>query len=409
MNVQVMGEDISADEITEEAGWKSAGARRSRPRDHGAKSTHDIDGRANAPGAGQQGTKPKRVKGKLIKAGRMPRLPREEIKIVVRPKGGLDIVKVGAPTVTAAIFAAADITGDESVDDTVCPNSHQNIVVVNTPKRANADRYAKLRQIHIEGKPHEVNAYETAPDNTTNGVIPGIPIEYGPRALDENIVNPRNPLALAAKRIGTTTKVVISFDGLKMPNLFRYGATLVRCTLYSKQIDICYKCERLGHHMDVCQNPENHICRGCGGRNPDQRHQCSPNCNLCGGAHMTADKACKARYKTPYVIRRRRSERQNAHAKLTQQDFPPIQPHRPRSTPRLRGRSLSRSRQRHNRAPTRSRSRTPTPGDKVSWTDTLRGIAREAAVTAPAVPEQNQKADNDILEARKVKCEKRTR
>ncbi|KAK8784887.1 hypothetical protein V5799_008748 [Amblyomma americanum] len=235
MNVQVMGEDISVIEITEEAGWKTAGARRSKPRDHGANSTHDIDARANALGTGQEGTKLKHVKRKVIKAGRMPRLPKEEIKIVVRPKRCLDIVKVGAPMVIAATFAAADITGDDSAEDTVCPNSQQNIVVVSTPKRANADRYAKLRQIHIQGKPHVVNAYETAPDNTTKGVLRGIPIEDGPRALDENIVTPRNPLTLVAKRMGTTTTVVIAFDGLKVPNLTRCGATLVRCTLYRKQ------------------------------------------------------------------------------------------------------------------------------------------------------------------------------
>ncbi|KAK8770034.1 hypothetical protein V5799_013501 [Amblyomma americanum] len=234
----------------------------------------------------------------------MPRLPKEEIKIVVRPKGGLDIVKVGAPTVTAAIFVATDITGDESAEDTVFPNSHQNIVVVSTPKRANADRYAELREIHTRWKLHEVNAYEAAPDNTTKGVIRGIPIEDGPRALDKNIVNPRNPLALAGKRTGTTTTVVIAFDGLSVPNLVRYGTTLVRCSFYRKQIDICYKCGRLGHRMDICPNPANRSCRGCGGRNPDQGHQCSPKCNLCGGAHMKTDKACKARYKTPYVIRR---------------------------------------------------------------------------------------------------------
>ncbi|KAH6946065.1 hypothetical protein HPB50_011402 [Hyalomma asiaticum] len=44
----------------------------------------------------------------------MPKLPKEEIKIVVRPQGGLDFVKVGAPTVTAAIFAAAGITAEET-------------------------------------------------------------------------------------------------------------------------------------------------------------------------------------------------------------------------------------------------------------------------------------------------------
>ncbi|KAH7971093.1 hypothetical protein HPB49_018682 [Dermacentor silvarum] len=119
--------------------------------------------------------------GKVIKARRMPRLPNDEIKIVVRPQVGIDIVKVGAPRVTAAIFAAASITREESAEDTVCPNSHQNIVVVSTPKRSNADHYAKMRQIHIQ--------------------------------------------------------VVIAFNGLKVPNLVRYGATLIPCKLYRKQIE----------------------------------------------------------------------------------------------------------------------------------------------------------------------------
>ncbi|KAH7965984.1 hypothetical protein HPB49_012403 [Dermacentor silvarum] len=185
------------------------------PRNRGENQTHDIDARTDTLGTGQQVTKPKYIKGKVIKAGRMPRLPKDEIKIVVRPQGNLDTVKVGASTVTAAIFVAAGITGEESAEDTVCPNSHQNIVVVSTPKRSSADRYAKMRQIHIKGKPHEVNAYETAPDNTTKGVIRGIPIEDGPQVLDKNIVNQRNPLALAAKRIGTTTTVVIAFDKIK--------------------------------------------------------------------------------------------------------------------------------------------------------------------------------------------------
>ncbi|KAH6944760.1 hypothetical protein HPB50_004940 [Hyalomma asiaticum] len=59
----------------------------------------------------------------------MPPLPREEIKIVIRPQGGLNILKIGAPTVTTAIFAPAKIAKEESTEDTVCPNPRQNIVV----------------------------------------------------------------------------------------------------------------------------------------------------------------------------------------------------------------------------------------------------------------------------------------
>ncbi|KAL1414609.1 hypothetical protein MTO96_007284 [Rhipicephalus appendiculatus] len=398
MNVQVMGEDISAEEITEDAGWKTAGTRRSRTRHRAADSPNDNDASPNKLGIGRQGTKPKNVRGKVIKAGRMPKLPKEDIKIVVRPQGGLDIVKVGAPVVTAAIFAAASMTEEESAEDTVCPNSHQNIVVISTPKRANADRYAKMRQIHIQGKLHEVNVYETAPDNTTKGVIRGIPIEDGPRALDENIVNTRNPLALAAKRIGNTSTVVIAFDGLKVPKFVRYGSTLVPCTLYRKQIDICYQCGRLGHRMDVCPNPANRICRGCGLRNPDHEHQCAPKCNLCGGAHMTADKACKERYKTPYVIRRRRWEHRSAINQLTQHDFLATETARPKSRSQSRSQSRSRSKTRHNRAPASSRPTTPAPVDKVSWADKVRGTAREGFGKAPIVPEQTQSMNTAIVE-----------
>lgn len=401
MNVQVMGEDISPEEITAESGWKIAGERRSRPRHRGTDSAPVVDARSNKPGSDCQATTYKNVKGQVIKAGRMPMLPKEETKIVVRPQGGLDLTRASAPTVTAAILAAAGITSQDSMEDTICPNPPQNIVVVSTSKRANADRYTKIKQIYIQGKLHEVNAYETAPHNTTKGVIRGIPVEEGPRELDEKIVNSRNPLALAAKRIGNTSTVIVAFDGFKVPNYVRYGATLVPCSLYRKQIDVCYQCGRLGHRKDVCPNPTNRICRGCGLTNPDPDHPCTPKCSLCGGAHLTADKPCRARYKTPYVVRKRQWERQKANIQLSQQDFPPLRPGATKSRSTSRDRSPSHSGRRRRRSSTASRSgsKTPSPADKVSWADTVCGAAREGSGGAPKVSERTQATDNGVVEA----------
>ncbi|KAH9382748.1 hypothetical protein HPB48_023307 [Haemaphysalis longicornis] len=65
--------------------------------------------------------------------------------------------------------------------------------------------------------------------------------------------------------------------------------------------------------MDVCPNPTDRICRGCGAPNPDELHTCTPNCDLCGGNYLAADKVYKARFKMPYLVRKRQWERRNAN------------------------------------------------------------------------------------------------
>ncbi|KAH7931614.1 hypothetical protein HPB51_029782 [Rhipicephalus microplus] len=198
----------------------------------------------------------------------MPPLPTEDIKIVIRPKGALHIAKVGSPVVTAAIVQADELTDNESIKDTVCPNIQQNIVVVSTPDPGHADRYVRIRSLQVNGVIHNVNACETAAEHTPKGVIREIPLTETPQQIHNNIVTARNPMALAAKRIASTTTVVIAFDGQDVPYQFRYRRTLLQCSLYRKQIDVFYHCGRLGHHMGVCPYPKNKICRGCGAHNP---------------------------------------------------------------------------------------------------------------------------------------------
>ncbi|KAH7940131.1 hypothetical protein HPB52_021884 [Rhipicephalus sanguineus] len=116
----------------------------------------------------------------------------------------------------------------------------------------------------------------------------------------------------------------------------------------------------MDHRMDECPDPSNKLCRGCGISNPTEDHGCIPKCGLCGvftllclrsrkagmqrfgekpevdavpgrlhplervvrcipfcsrGNHLTADRACKARFKIPYIVRRRRWERHPAKEK----------------------------------------------------------------------------------------------
>ncbi|KAH7967006.1 hypothetical protein HPB49_021298 [Dermacentor silvarum] len=71
---------------------------------------------------------------------------------------------------------------------------------------------------------HEVAACRTAPYATCKGVIRDITRCYRPEVLQRKIVNSRNPLVLAAKRIKDTGTVIIAFDGYRVPNYVRYKA-----------------------------------------------------------------------------------------------------------------------------------------------------------------------------------------
>ncbi|KAH6926066.1 hypothetical protein HPB50_013692 [Hyalomma asiaticum] len=157
----------------------------------------------------------------------MPQLRKKDFKIIIRPKGGLDIAKTGPTVLADAILLAASLRQEDQDTDTIRPNLQQNIIVASTPESENADRYVRIKQIKVMEHTYNISAYEAAPHTT-------------------------------------------------LPNFVRYGPTLVRCSLYRKQVDICYVCGRLGHRADVCPTPGNPICRACGIPKPDMSHQCTP-------------------------------------------------------------------------------------------------------------------------------------
>lgn len=383
MRVEVDGVEISPDQFTRSHGWKTAGekikqggavnpslTRRTQASQGGAKATTDVSSQATDLGGAtrndlRQSTQKRINKGKLLKGARLPDLPRDDTKIIMRPRGGLRVSEVSRPEVSRAITTAAQVSATEARDDVICLNNQQNIIIVSTPVRERADKYAAVQCIDIRGTSHAVSTYESAPRGTVKGVIRGVPLEDTADEIQELVVHEHNPTALQANRIRKTMSVVIAFAGHKVPNYVRYGNALMECTLHRKQIDVCYQCGHVGHRMDVCPNPQYRICRGCGLANPDEDHLCDPKCALCGGNHLTADRKCKARFKTPYVVRRRRWERRRAEEEDYAYSQQAKRGHsgRPQrsSSPRSRSRTPTRGGGRQSRRRSRSRSRGRTP------------------------------------------------
>ncbi|KAH7961000.1 hypothetical protein HPB52_000292 [Rhipicephalus sanguineus] len=315
-----------------------------------------------------------RVKNRVVRASRMPYMPKDHFKIILRPRGGINISKMGSTKVGKAIIEAAGLGSDQTASDIICPNVSQNIMVASTPERENAEKYVRIRSIDLGGCSYEINAYEAAPDDTCKGVIRNIDVADGPAELERNIVNPRNPLALAAKRIKNTGTVIIAFDGHKVPNFVRYGPILVKA--------------------DVCPTPEETVCRGCGAINVTKEHRCQPRCELCGGPHPTADRMCSQRYTIPYVVRRRRSERAMAANVEKEQVDNPLNPrsselHSTASAPVDDSKPTAASRGRS------SPSINPKSegGSGSTWADKVKG----SAMTDKTPPTRGQSSDNRRL------------
>ncbi|CAN7987154.1 unnamed protein product, partial [Ixodes hexagonus] len=315
--VQVEGEELRPDEFGEGSGWCEIKRNRKQ-----ADSTIES---AKTQAQGQQRTaalsttrtstaadmaaKNKRKYARhvrqIAKASRMQDLPTDDYKVVVRPRGGFNVSDYKTDRIYCCLRSAAGIGREAAQEDSICLNVTQNVVVLSTPSEARAYKYGAISKLCIGEREFEANAYRAAPENTSKGLVRGISMDEKPEDIVRSLVTPRNPGVLHAKRMGNTDNVIVLFDGFYVPRYVYYEAMLVRCTLYRKQIDVCHECGRLGHRADVCPNPKNKICRGCGCSNPSPEHRCEPKCHLCGKGHLTGDRKCRAKYKIPYLVKRR--------------------------------------------------------------------------------------------------------
>ncbi|KAH7945957.1 hypothetical protein HPB49_017836 [Dermacentor silvarum] len=146
MEIEIEGEDITTENVTEDNGWKTARSRRE-------------PGTRRTPAIWRRNREYARTTQEHQTTSKMPHLPKEDTKIVVRPRGGLNLAKVGGPAVTAAIFHATCIAREERAQDTICMNNHQNIMVMSTPNEASNDKYLQMRQLRINDQLHEVSVY----------------------------------------------------------------------------------------------------------------------------------------------------------------------------------------------------------------------------------------------------------
>ncbi|KAH7940410.1 hypothetical protein HPB49_000055 [Dermacentor silvarum] len=111
-----------------------------------------------------------KLKRRIVKASRMPELPEEHRKIIVRPRGGRNLIKVSTTALGEEMVEAARLTEDQAKGDIVSPNFTQNTVLVSTPDSDHAesagDVVCKIQGRIIYALPKESSAVKITPQVT---------------------------------------------------------------------------------------------------------------------------------------------------------------------------------------------------------------------------------------------------
>ncbi|CAN7984757.1 unnamed protein product, partial [Ixodes hexagonus] len=224
----------------------------------------------------------------------MKRLPETDIKIVLRPRGGLDLKSVAQATIAHIISKSAPVS--LSTQDQVRIHHNPNYIIISTPDHERAGKFASIKSPVFNNKEYEVSTHVSTPANTVLGIIFKIPEDDTAEDITCNVVNfnPDLPI-LSVKRLGSTDAAQILFDGYKVLFWIRYGYTTYRCTPFRHKTEACTQCWQRGHRPDVCPNPTTR-CPKCGIANPNEGHTCEPKCIVCGGAHLTGSTACPQRF-----------------------------------------------------------------------------------------------------------------
>ncbi|KAH9379791.1 hypothetical protein HPB48_007292 [Haemaphysalis longicornis] len=221
-----------------------------------------------------------------------PPLPRQDYKVVLRPREGLNQSQ-GKPHPVAQGIALAYNNHSSCAENRflVRTNVNQNAVVFSPPYAETVGTIRKLTHLNLAGKEHAMFACVAAPYKLLRGVIHGIEPGTQPSELQAHLRAPNDSI-LYARMLGQIQTAVITFEGIRVPHYVYYYGAETRCLPYPYRLYICL---RVGHRADVCPNPETIRFPQCGQASTREDHDCKPTCALCQGDHPTADKTCLAR------------------------------------------------------------------------------------------------------------------
>ncbi|KAH7942342.1 hypothetical protein HPB49_023153 [Dermacentor silvarum] len=127
------------------------------------------------------------------------------------------------------------MTHEAARDDTLRINARQNTLTMSTPVMDNAIKYSKFEEIRIGQHTYAAVAYITAPEDTSKGVMHGVPESESQEDIEKSLVTNRNLTILYARRMGRTNSIVIVIEGAHVPHYVYYRGAEYRCLQHTQE------------------------------------------------------------------------------------------------------------------------------------------------------------------------------
>ncbi|KAH7954277.1 hypothetical protein HPB49_017130 [Dermacentor silvarum] len=222
-----------------------------------------------------------------------PRLRYEDLVVVLKPRGTLDLkasFKHGDIGSAVAHYVGEVACGDLSV----WPVWDQNIVVCGTQSTQVADRLARDFDLKVGASSYPFKGHLKLNGEVCKGVI-NVREEETSASLKPKLFLREGEIAFVRK-LGTTNVAVVSFVGRRLPRYIHYNHECVPVRAYKKTILACYRCGTIGHRVDNCPHPDDGRCGFCGqqvGITPAglNEHECKPICMICGKPMLRAPRS----------------------------------------------------------------------------------------------------------------------
>ncbi|KAH7978443.1 hypothetical protein HPB49_005520 [Dermacentor silvarum] len=171
-------------------------------------------------------------------ASRLPKLPDDGWKVIVRPKGGLAVVKNTSQSILGeAVRRAASLEWKKTQTDFLLGNDKPSTILFHTLNFECA-KVISIETLKIEDKYHEVTAHMVAPENCGKGVVHGMDIRMTEETITQGFVgHEQNPDIFGIRRMGRSTTVVITFAEAEVPRTLVCFGMIMKCFLFKKRVN----------------------------------------------------------------------------------------------------------------------------------------------------------------------------